>query len=505
MPPPISPAVERAQAAARGRARSRSEASPTLADWLLALTDDDEGKPATTLAAAGVPVAELRERLERDGGPLAPADSALFAAGREKAATLLGDATLTTDMLLLAVLAAGDLLAPWDRTAAEVEARFATPRDGSSQPHDPGPALVIDDVDDRLAAARVLDASLNRARESLRVLDDYSRFVRQDRLLTEEVKTLRHRLADASEYLPARLLLIGRDTPGDVGTTLNTPGESRRRTAGHVAAVNLKRLQESLRSCEEFGKLFAPEFARQIESIRYASYTLERAFATTQTRHAKLAEARLYALLTGSQCVAALDWTIAEAAAGGVQIVQLREKALSDRDLVARARQVRRWTQQAGVLFVVNDRPDIARLVDADGVHLGQDDLSVSDARRVVGPDAIVGVSTHDVEQVRRAVLDGADYLGVGPTFPSRTKPFDRFPGLEFVREVSQLTRTPAFALGGIDAATVHQAVEAGAARVAVGAALATADEPAAVARTLRYALAARGLGESGFSETGDA
>src|SRR5205085_7154473 len=102
-----------------------------------------------------------------------------------------------------------------------------------------------------------------------------------------------------------------------------------------------------------------------------------------------------------------LDWTIAEVAAGGAHIIQLREKGLADRELLERARNVRRWTRQAGLLFIVNDRPDIARLVEADGVHLGQDDLPLHAARRIVGPDLLIGVSTHSLEQLRQAVLDG--------------------------------------------------------------------------------------------------
>src|SRR5262249_37597577 len=140
------------------------------------------------------------------------------------------------------------------------------------------------------------------------------------------------------------------------------------------------------------------------------------------------------------------------AAAGGADVIQLREKTLADRELVERARNVRRWTRKAGVLFVVNDRPDVARLVEADGVHLGQDDMPVKDARRILGADALIGVSTHSIEQVRQAVLDGANYIGVGPTFPSATKVFEEFPGLDFVRAVLAETTLPAFAIGGINA-----------------------------------------------------
>src|SRR5262249_12215488 len=161
------------------------------------------------------------------------------------------------------------------------------------------------------------------------------------------------------------------------------------------------------------------------------SYTLERSIVMGHAARDRLASARLYLLLTGSACAASLDFVIAEAAAGGVDVVQLREKELSDRDLLHRARQVRRWTRQAGVLFIVNDRPDIARLAEADGVHLGQDDMPLREARRIVGPDAIIGVSTHSLDQLRQAIQDGASYAGIGPVFPSATKEFDEFPGLE--------------------------------------------------------------------------
>src|SRR6185436_664210 len=161
-------------------------------------------------------------------------------------------------------------------------------------------------------------------------------------------------------------------------------------------------------------------------------------------------DARLYVLVTSAACRLSLVGTIKEAALGGAQIIQLREKGIDDRTLLARARDVRKLTRSCGVLFIMNDRPDIARLAEADGVHLGQDDMPVREARRLLGPDAIIGVSTHNLEQVGQAIIDGANYIGVGPTFPSQTKAFDEFAGLEFVREAMAQTSLPAFAIGGI-------------------------------------------------------
>jgi thiamine-phosphate pyrophosphorylase len=256
-----------------------------------------------------------------------------------------------------------------------------------------------------------------------------------------------------------------------------------------VVLANLRRLQEALRSLEEFGKLAGPDLGRVMESLRYRSYTLERAILLGTEARQRLQDTRLHVLVTRSRCTAALDWTIAEAAAGGAQVIQLREKGLDDREFLERARQVRRWTFQAGVLFLVNDRPDIARLAEADGVHLGQEDLPVKEARRILGPEALIGVSTHNLQQLRQAVLDGASYVGVGPTFSSGTKDFAELPGLDFVRRAAGETSLPAFVIGGINQETIGAAVAAGACRVAVSQAICQAEDPRAVAAALRQAL----------------
>ncbi|HCD02610.1 MAG TPA: thiamine phosphate synthase, partial [Planctomycetaceae bacterium] len=173
----------------------------------------------------------------------------------------------------------------------------------------------------------------------------------------------------------------------------------------------------------------------------------------------------------------------------GIGVVQLREKTLEDAALLDLARRVRRWTGDAGSLFVMNDRPDLAVLADADGVHVGQQELDVRSVRRIVGPNRLVGVSTHSIQQARQAVLDGADYLGVGPVFPSQTKSFDSLAGLEFVRAVAQEITLPWYAIGGISAENLAEVSEAGALRVAVGAAVCGADDPEAAARELCHGL----------------
>jgi thiamine-phosphate pyrophosphorylase len=433
-------------------------------------------------------LAAIRETLAAADAP-ATTPAELYKLAREKGLSLRSDASVTTDLLLLAALETADLMAGHGVAAADVEARLAA---GTAQHPDVPFALAeefhVPEPVELLEAARIVDANANRAREGLRVLDDYARFTLNDAVLTAEVKRLRHDLVHAVGELPPGLMQAARDTPGDVGTAVGLTSEYERVTAAQVARVNLARLQESLRSLEEYGKIVSTTFAKRVETIRYAAYTLERGLFSRDPA-GKLDAAKLYALLSSAGCSASLEWTIAEAAEGGVDIVQLREKSLPDRDLLAKARDVRRWTRDAGVLFIVNDRPDIAVLSRADGVHLGQEDLTVADARRVVGPDALIGVSTHTAAQVRAAVLDGANYIGVGPTFPSATKDFDHFPGLDFAREVAEMTTVPAFALGGITPLNVAKVVAAGLRRVAVSGAVGQADDPRSAAMRLRSAL----------------
>jgi thiamine-phosphate pyrophosphorylase len=422
--------------------------------------------------------------------PLHPrTQSALFAA-RELARELSGESTVASEALLLALIRSDETLTTelesFGLSIADLEASILSQRQPPAQLDEP---LRLADVTERVDTARILDACANRAREGLRVIEDYCRFVLDDAFLSRSLKEMRHDLTAALNELSASLLLEARETQHDVGVELTTTAELERDSLRDVARVNFKRLQEALRSLEEFGKVHSPRLGQTLELLRYRVYTLESAVILGVGARQALAEARLYILLTGSQCAASLDWTIAEAAAGGARIVQLREKGLSDRAVYERAQQVRRWTRQAGVLFIVNDRPDIARLVEADGVHLGQDDLPVREARRILGPDALIGVSTHNLEQVRQAVLDGASYLGVGPTFPSGTKNFADLAGLEFVRQATAETTLPAFVLGGVNRDTIGVAVAAGARLVAVSTAIASADDPRAVAAALLAAL----------------
>ncbi len=199
-----------------------------------------------------------------------------------------------------------------------------------------------------------------------------------------------------------------------------------------------------------------------------------------------LRNAVLYCLISGPR---ALDLTRA-AVAGGAQVVQLRDKQLSDRALVGLAVRMAGICHEAGALLIVNDRPDIARVAGADGVHLGQEDLPVAAARKIL-PDRLVGVSTHSDAEIEAALADGADYLGIGCCFPSATKEVAQQSGLELVSRWSGRLDRPYFPLGGITLERVGQVLARGARSVAVGSAVCDAEDPQRVARTFRQRLIA--------------
>jgi thiamine-phosphate pyrophosphorylase len=218
--------------------------------------------------------------------------------------------------------------------------------------------------------------------------------------------------------------------------------------------------------------------------------------------HERLAGARLYLCTDARRERGDLAQFVDAALAGGVDIVQLRDKGsvgeqrfgpLEARDELAACEVLAEAARRHGALFAVNDRADIARAAGADVLHLGQGDLPPAVAREIVGPDTLIGLSSHDAEQAAAAAAVGdADYFCVGPCWPTPTKPGRPAPGLRLVRDAARLGGDkPWFAIGGIDARRLPEVLEAGARRIVVVRAITAAEDPRAAARRLRSALAA--------------
>jgi thiamine-phosphate pyrophosphorylase len=216
-------------------------------------------------------------------------------------------------------------------------------------------------------------------------------------------------------------------------------------------------------------------------------------------RRARLAAARLYLVCgaisdSSSPGERALPDLLREAIAGGVGVVQLREKHLPDEELVAVANAARALCERLGALLIINDRPLVAREVSADGVHVGQDDMPVEEVRELVGPDMLIGLSTHAPEEIDAVDAELVDYIGVGPIHETPTKPGRPAVGLELIRHAAERAPVPFFAIGGIDAGNAPDAIEAGARRLCVLRAIASAEDPSRAARGLRELLDAHSL-----------
>ncbi len=336
---------------------------------------------------------------------------------------------------------------------------------------------------------RILDAAANRTAEGLRVAEDYVRFALDDAYLMREWKSLRHDLTSLVGRLELQRRNSARSTLGDVGTQQTLPSETARGSLADVFAASVSRAQQAIRTLEEYSKLINSEdiaggqIAGEFESLRYRSYTLAAAVVTTTASRDRLADAPFYVILDGQDSAEAFESLAETIYTSGAGIIQLRDKSLNDRDLLDRAQRLSSLARRLERLAIVNDRADIAVASGAQGVHVGQDELTVKDVRAVVGPDTLVGVSTHSIEQARKAVLDGANYIGAGPTFRSQTKSFSEFPGLDFLRQVAAEIRLPAYAIGGIKLDSLGKVLATGVTRVVASGAVVSSNKPANVVR----------------------
>ncbi|QDT30524.1 thiamine phosphate synthase [Gimesia panareensis] len=374
-------------------------------------------------------------------------------------------------------------------SADSVEATFQSQNQHVAEPIDVDFAFrtVPATVSDQTNTFRTIDAAANRLREGLRVVEDFLRFTLDDAHLTRLLKSTRHQLTEALQFIGQESLIASRDTLQDVGTAISSTSEFDRPSLEHLVKANLKRVQEAARTLEEFGKLISVEAAAIFKQMRYALYTLEKSVLTCVSSQHRLEDCQLYLLASENLCHHGSGPAIRESLAAGVRIVQIREKELSDRRLLEHGRRVRKWTREAGAILIMNDRPDLAVAIDADGVHVGQDELPVREVRQIVGSRRFIGVSTHNIEQARQAVLDGADYLGVGPTFTTATKNFTEaeYAGLDFVKQVAAEITLPWFAIGGINADNLSAVLEAGATRVAVSSVICNHEHPGEMTRDL--------------------
>lgn len=338
---------------------------------------------------------------------------------------------------------------------------------------------------------RIIDANINRASEALRVLEDWSRFIRNDKKISEKLKTARHQVNQT--FSGFSNFILTRESVLDVGRDIEST--SVRTSLKDVLRANCKRLEESLRVLSEYGQILKVD-VKTLDSLRYEIYTIEKEFIKNE-KIMRLSNACLY-LVAGRDAPPERlyhdDKTflsiIEKSIEGGIDIIQLREKNENENKIIELAKQIKKIIKNTNVLFIINDRIDIALACDADGVHLGQDDLPIQEARKITPDGFLIGLSTHSIEQGMRALTYDVDYLGVGPVFQTPTKPHYKPAGLEYVGWASNnIDKIPFFAIGGIDEANIGKVMDAGAKKVAVVRAIMNAKDPLKTTKSLKNVL----------------
>jgi len=339
---------------------------------------------------------------------------------------------------------------------------------------------------------RIIDANLNRCREALRVVEDVFRLGLSDKEASAEIKEMRHGLAAAARGFDrsGAGLLGARDSASDVGRELVVAGQKLAYAKmADMASANMKRAEEALRVLAETARLAAPALAPRLERMRFEVYEIERKRLPRLSRRGRLENVLLYSLVTSAISPLPLPNMVKMLVDGGVDAIQLREKTMSDGAFARLAEKIGGACRKSGVLFIVNDRADVAAAVGADGVHLGQGDLAPAHARKIMGERGIVGVSTRNLAMARKALAEGADYIAAGPVFESQIAPGKEAIGPAAAGRVTRAADAPVFAIGGITASRLTLALEAGCRRIAVCTALLWAKDPEAEARKFKRIL----------------
>jgi len=327
---------------------------------------------------------------------------------------------------------------------------------------------------------RILDVNLNRIGEGLRLLEDITRFILNDPELSEQLKNMRHELLPKDRSLQKRLL-SARKAGEDVGAFLDIDSEAERADTVSLVSANSRRVQQSLRVLEELAKVQGDDFGLdwdKFKHARFALYTLEQKIVLELLRHNKREQvAGLYVIIDTQTLRGRSELDVArQAIQGGARMIQLRDKLRPKSMLVSLARELKRVCVESNVLFIVNDYLDLAIDSDADGLHIGQEDLPTEAARKMLPGDKILGCSSATLEEALKAEKEGADYIAVGCIYPTPSKSQTRLAGLRTLRQVKSKVSVPVVAIGGINEDNIAKVIGAGADAVAVIAAVLGAD-----------------------------
>ena len=321
---------------------------------------------------------------------------------------------------------------------------------------------------------QIIDANLDRAREGLRVLEDWCRFGLGREDLVKKFKNFRQILGKhhLEIYKKSRNYVI------DNSIGMSHPEQFKRKEIKQLISSNAARVQEALRVVEEFSRIYDYSLSQNASKIRYEIYSLEveiLEIISNKILRKILDENNLYVISKDEPNIINL---LKAALEGGARIIQQRCKSENDYEILQQALEIRQLCNKFKAIFIVNDRVDIALASNADGVHLGQSDIDIKSARKLLGFSKIIGTSANNAADINKAIKEGCDYLGIGPIFKSSTKPNKSVIGIREVIELSKDIEIPCFAIGGINSKNIQELKNIGIKKVAIISGIINADNP---------------------------
>lgn len=348
------------------------------------------------------------------------------------------------------------------------------------------------------ARYRIIDANFNRAREACRVMEEFCRFSLNARSLSARCKKLRHDLSRSVEGLGLDKLITARDSAGDVGSDLRIENQMKRQKFEDCFTAAAKRLPEALRVLTETISSEDAQIGGMIESLRFEAYGLEKDISLFAEPARLYAGVRLYVIISSCDKQRILSLTRA-CAAGGADCIQLRAKTdvLTNKALLQISNEFTRMCRDLGVLSIINDRADIAISTNADGIHLGQDDIPLRQVRRIMLKPMILGLSTHNMDELREGVELMPTYVGIGSAFETVTKPKVQTGGPEYISMAIKTLNNTGIghaAIGGITRDNVGKLIDVGVRTVAVCREIMEAADPEAVCMEFKKLLETKKL-----------
>ncbi len=328
--------------------------------------------------------------------------------------------------------------------------------------------------DNDLKMFQIIDANLDRAREGLRVLEDWARFAIRRKDLVEKIKDFRQILG--KHHL--KVYKQARNVIKDECIGLSHPEQGHRNNAESIISSNAARVQEALRVIEEFSRIHNPTLCESASKIRYEVYDIEiklLSLISYSSFKNILIKNNLYFITSDTEDIVEKTKKVLE---GGVKIVQFRCKEGNDADNLKKALNIRELCNNFNALFIVNDRIDIAIASSADGVHLGQNDIPISVARNIFGYSKIIGISANTTCDINKALEGGCDYLGIGPVFATSTKKEKSPLGIELLKAITKDIAIPWFAIGGIKYENISLLREYNISKVAIITELTNSENP---------------------------